>query len=72
MLLLAVPNSLSWHLFSIFGVQELSSGRAAILGFTMPIWTVVLEALWFGHPLTRSAALAVACASVAVSLLGGP
>ena len=70
-LLLAVPNIFGWHLFSILGVQELASGRAAILGFTMPIWTVVLGALWFGQPLTRRAALAVACASVAVALLVG-
>jgi drug/metabolite transporter (DMT)-like permease len=70
-LVLAVPNIFGWHLFSILGVQALASGRAAILGFTMPIWTVVLGALWFGQPLTRRAALAVACASVAVALLVG-
>jgi drug/metabolite transporter (DMT)-like permease len=70
-LLLAAPNILGWHLFSILGVQELASGRAAILGFTMPIWTVVLGALWFGQPLTRRAALAVACAGAAVALLVG-
>ena len=33
---LALPNMLGWHTISIFGVKELSSGRAAILGFTMP------------------------------------
>lgn len=70
-LLLALPNILGWHLFSILGVQELASGRAAILGFTMPIWTVVLGALWFGQPLTRRATVAVACASAAVALLVG-
>lgn len=39
---LGLPNVLGWHTLSIFGVQELASGRAAILGFTMPIFTVLL------------------------------
>ncbi|MDP3133358.1 MAG: DMT family transporter [Burkholderiaceae bacterium] len=62
---LALPNMLGWHTISIFGVKELSSGRAAILGFTMPVWTVLLGALFMGHPLTRRtlwATVAVACA----------
>jgi drug/metabolite transporter (DMT)-like permease len=67
--LLAAPNVLGWHLFSILGVQELASGRAAILGFTMPIWTAVLAALYFGQPLTRRVAIGVACAAAAIALL---
>ena len=49
-LVLALPNIFGWHLFSILGVQELASGRAATLGFTMPIWTVLLAAIFFGQP----------------------
>jgi drug/metabolite transporter (DMT)-like permease len=67
---LALPNVLGWHLFSILGVQELASGRAAILGFTMPIWTAVLAVLFFGEPLTRRVAIGVASAALAVALLG--
>lgn len=67
--LLAAPNVLGWHLFSILGVQELASGRAAILGFTMPIWTTVLAALFFGEPLTRRVMIGVACAVTAIALL---
>jgi len=67
--LLAAPNILGWHLFSILGVQELASGRAAILGFTMPIWTAVLAVLFFGEPLTRRVAIGVACAAIAIALL---
>ena len=40
--LLGLPNMLGWHVMSIFGVKALASGRAAILGFTMPIWTVLI------------------------------
>ncbi|MCK7500993.1 MAG: DMT family transporter [Comamonadaceae bacterium] len=68
--LLALPNILGWHLFSILGVQELASGRAAILGFTMPIWTVLLAALFFGQRLTRArGCVGMASAGAAVALL---
>lgn len=49
--LLALPNVLGWHTLSIFGVQELVR-RAAILGFTMPIFTVLLGAVFFGERIT--------------------
>ncbi len=66
---LALPNVLGWHTLSIFGVQQLASGRAAILGFTMPIFTVLLGAAFFGEAVTRRVLLAVVCAAAAVGLL---
>lgn len=71
LLWLALPNIFGWHLFSILGVQALASGRAAILGFTMPIWTVLLGWLLFSQPLSRRALVSVACGGVAVALLVG-
>ena len=70
-LLLALPNIFGWHLFSILGVQELASGRAATLGFTMPIWTVLLASAFFGQPLSRRAWAGMVCAGIAVVLLVG-
>ena len=35
---LTVTNMLVWHVFAILAVQALSSGRAAILGYTMPVF----------------------------------
>lgn len=67
--LLALPNILMWHGFSIFGVQALASGRAAILGFTMPIWTVLLGVLFFREKMNPRLWLATACAAAAVTLL---
>jgi drug/metabolite transporter (DMT)-like permease len=67
--LLALPNVLGWHTLSIFGVQELASGRAAILGFTMPIFTVLLGAAAFGERITPRVRLAVVCAGIAIGLL---
>lgn len=67
--LLGLPNVLGWHTMSIFGVQALASGRAAILGFTMPIFTVLLGALFFGERITPRVRLAVVCVSIAIGLL---
>lgn len=66
---LALPNILGWHLFSILGVRELASGRAAILGFTMPIWTVLITVALFGERLSRRMLVSVICAAGAVGLL---
>jgi drug/metabolite transporter (DMT)-like permease len=71
LLLLALPNIFGWHLLSILGVQALASGRAAILGFTMPIWTVLLGVLLFDQRMNRRTWLSVACGVLAVGLLIG-
>lgn len=67
--LLGLPNVLGWHTLSIFGVQALASGRAAILGFTMPIFTVLVGALFFGERITPRVRLAVLCSAAAIGLL---
>ena len=50
---LAAPNIIGWHWASIIGLTQLAAGRAGILAFTMPVWTVLLGALLFGQRLTR-------------------
>jgi drug/metabolite transporter (DMT)-like permease len=60
---------LGWHTLSIFGVKELASGRAAILGFTMPIFTVLIGAAFFGERITPRVRIAVTCAGIAIGLL---
>lgn len=66
---LALPNIVGWHLASIIGLTQLAAGRAVILAFTMPVWTVLLGALLFGQHLTRRAGVASLCALLAVALL---
>ncbi|MDO9196246.1 DMT family transporter [Rhodoferax sp.] len=66
---LGIPNMLGWHTVSILGVKELASGRAAILGFTMPIWTVLIGVLFLGDKLTRRVAFAAIAVAVAIALL---
>lgn len=68
-LTLGLPNMLGWHTVSILGVKELASGRAAILGFTMPIWTVLISVLFLGERLTGRVAVAAVSAALAIGLL---
>ena len=69
LLLLATFNMFFWHGLIIVAVQSLSSGRAAILGYTMPMFSAVLGAWVFGELLTKRAWVGVAAASVGVVLL---
>ena len=48
LLTLSTFNMFFWHALIIVAVQSLSSGRAAILGYTMPIFSAVLGALFVG------------------------
>ena len=66
---LGLPNMLGWHTAAILGVKELASGRAAILGFTMPIWTVLIGTLFLGEKLTARIAVAVVAVACAIGLL---
>lgn len=66
---LGLPNMLGWHTVSILGVKELASGRAAILGFTMPVWTVLISVLFLGETLTRRVAFAAVAVLMAIALL---
>lgn len=66
---LAVPNMMIWHLFIILGVKMLSSGRAAILGYTMPVWAVLSGLLFFRERVAPMAWLGVACALAGALLL---
>lgn len=66
---LAIPNMMIWHLLIIIGVSMLSSGRAAILGYTMPIWAVLSGLVFFGENITRAAWVGIACALAGALLL---
>jgi drug/metabolite transporter (DMT)-like permease len=66
---LAIPNMVIWHLCAILGVKMLSSGRAAILGYTMPIWAVLCGLIFFGERVTRLAWLGIGFALAGALLL---
>jgi drug/metabolite transporter (DMT)-like permease len=66
---LTVTNMLVWHVLAILAVQALSSGRAAILGYTMPIFSALWGVAVFGERLKARHIAGIACAALGVSLL---
>lgn len=66
---LAFFNMFVWHGCIIIAITLLSSGRAAILGYTMPIFSAVLGAWLFKDALPLRAWAGVAAASCGVVLL---
>ena len=66
---LAMSNLVIWNVLIILAVKHLSSGRAAILGYTMPIFSALLGAWFFGTRLRLRNWLGVAAAALGVALL---
>lgn len=69
MALLTLTNMLVWHVCIILAVRQLSSGRAAILGYTMPIFSALIGALLFQAKLAPRVWAGVAAAALGVTLL---
>ena len=66
---LGLVNMVVWHVLAILAIPELSSGRAAILGYTMPVFSAVIGAFWYGQRLPARAWGGVAAAGLGVVLL---
>lgn len=69
LLWLSATNMFIWHACIILAVKALSSGRAAILGYTMPVFSAVIGALLFSAALTRRGWLGVSACALGVGLL---
>lgn len=69
LLQLSVFNMLIWHTLAMLAIAALPSGRAAILGYTMPVFSALLGAWWFGQRLAQRAWSGVAAATVGGGLL---
>ncbi len=66
---LALTNMTVWHVVAIVAIQALSSGRAAILGYTMPIFSALWGRALFGERLSARQSLGVLAAAIGVALL---
>ena len=66
---LTLTNMLVWHVVIIVALQQLSSGRSAILGYTMPIFAALWGWLLYGERLGWRQNLGVAAAALGVALL---
>ena len=67
--LLTLLNMAVWHVVVIIAVQQLSSGRSAILGYTMPVFAALWGRWVWGDRLARQQLLGVAAAALGVLLL---
>jgi drug/metabolite transporter (DMT)-like permease len=66
---LTLTNMLVWHVVAIIAVQALTSGRAAILGYTMPIFSALWGAALYQQRLSRRHSLGIAAAALGVGCL---
>ena len=62
-------NVTGWNLLIGYGVLMLPSGRSAILAYTMPLWTVMLSALFLHEAFTVRKTAGVVLGMGAVTLL---
>ncbi|HLL12544.1 MAG TPA: DMT family transporter [Rubrivivax sp.] len=69
MLRLALPNMMIWHVVVIIALQSLSSGRSAILGYTMPVFSALWGYAVFGERLAWRQIAGVGAAGLGVVLL---
>ncbi|MBM3394560.1 MAG: DMT family transporter [Betaproteobacteria bacterium] len=65
----ALFNVTLWNLLIGFGLTLVPAGRAAILAYTMPIWTLLLSAVFLGESLNRRRMLGLVFAALALYLL---
>jgi drug/metabolite transporter (DMT)-like permease len=70
--LIAFFNLTGWNILAIYGVSMMDSGRASILGYTMPMWSVLLAVWFLGERFTgrRAAGVALGMAGMALLLSG--
>jgi drug/metabolite transporter (DMT)-like permease len=66
---LTLSNMVVWHVVIIVALQQLSSGRSAILGYTMPIFAALWGRWLYGERLGWRQNLGVAAAALGVALL---
>lgn len=71
LLALSVFNIIGWNVFVIYGIALLPAGRAALLGYTMPLWSVPLSVWLLDEELTARRIFALALGTVGVAALMG-
>ena len=71
-LVLTLFNIIGWNVLIVYGVALLPSGRAALLGYTMPLWSAILSVWILGEAinLRRIVGLVLGLAGI-VALIGG-
>ena len=72
LMVLSLFNIIGWNVPAVYGVSLLPSGRAALLGYTMPLWSSMISVWILGEKLTprRLLALFLGLGGI-VALMGG-
>ena len=66
---LTASNMIVWHVLIILALPALSSGRAAILGYTMPVFAALWAIVLYGERPGLRQGLSVGAAAIGVALL---
>jgi len=72
LLIVAFFNVTGWHLFSAYGLTHMNAGRAAIVGFTMPVWASLLAVIILGERLMLSRLIGLGLGMAGLAVLLGP
>jgi drug/metabolite transporter (DMT)-like permease len=70
--LVAFFNITGWHLCSAYGLTLVQAGRAVIIAYTMPLWTVVFGRLLVGERITRARLVALGLGLAGMATLLAP
>lgn len=69
LLILAFTNMVVWHVCLMWALPSLSSGRAAVIGYTMPVFSAMWGALLYRQRLSVAQLLGVASSAAGVFFL---
>jgi len=71
LMLVGLFNITAWHLFSAYALLYTGGGRAAIIGYTMPIWASLLSVIVLNERVGARQLLALALGMAGLALLLG-
>ncbi len=69
LLIASALNILGWNSLMLLGLSFMTSGRAAILGFTMPAWAVLIAVIAVKAKLTNRQIAGLAAGMTAIAIL---
>lgn len=68
-IIICLLNIVAWNVLATYGLVLLPAGRAALLGYTMPIWTVLLSVWVLGDNFNWRVAIALCLGMIGILLL---
>jgi drug/metabolite transporter (DMT)-like permease len=71
LLLLCACNIVAWNVLVIYGIAYMPAGRAALVAYTMPLWSMLLSAWLLAERLTPARVAALALGMTGVIVLMG-